>query len=246
MVEIAAQTRQWPADKVERWPIAKLLPYARNARMHSDAQVAQIAASIREYGWTVPALVDEVGTLIAGHGRVLAARQLGIEDIPTMVAIGWTESQIKAYRLADNKLGLNSDWDDGMLKLELADLQSFGVDMDAIGFSAKEIGNLFGDGAAGGVGNLADRFLIAPFSVLNAREGWWQDRKRAWLALGIQSELGRGETSATGGSPESLVRALAGMKSPMRANATPGGSPLPAADYSKRQRGDGKGRPLDG
>jgi hypothetical protein len=135
----------WPADKVERWPIAKLLPYARNARTHSEGQIAQIAASICEYGWTVPALVNEAGTLIAGHGRVLAARQLGLEEIPTMVAIGWTEAQVKAYRIADNKLGLNSDWDVDLLKLEIADLQGFGVDFETIGFSPKDIGNLFGD-----------------------------------------------------------------------------------------------------
>jgi hypothetical protein len=145
MEKVALKSKQWPADKVERRPIEKLLPYARNARLHSDDQVAQIAASIREYGWTVPALVNEEGTLIAGHGRVLAARQLGIEDIPTMVAVGWTEGQIKAYRIADNKIALNSDWDASLLKLELQDLQSFGVDLESLGFAAKEIGDLFGD-----------------------------------------------------------------------------------------------------
>jgi ParB-like chromosome segregation protein Spo0J len=135
----------WPADKVKRWPIAKLLPYVRNARTHSEGQIAQIAASIREYGWTVPALVDEAGTLIAGHGRILAARQLGLDQIPTMVAVGWTEAQVKAYRIADNKLGLNSDWDVDLLKLEIADLRGFGVDFETMGFSPKDIGNLFGD-----------------------------------------------------------------------------------------------------
>ena len=78
--------QQWPADKVERWPLDRLVPYARNARTHSDAQVAQIAGSIREWGWTTPVLVDESGMLIAGHGRVLAARKLGLTEIPVMVA----------------------------------------------------------------------------------------------------------------------------------------------------------------
>ena len=133
---------RWPADKVTRTPIGQLLPYIRNARTHSEAQVAQIAASIREYGWTVPALVDESGTLIAGHGRVLAARQLGIDEIPTMTAVGWSEAQVRAYRLADNKLGLNSDWDAGLLKLELADLQVFGVDLASLGFSNTELAGL--------------------------------------------------------------------------------------------------------
>jgi hypothetical protein len=100
----------WPADQVERWPISKLIPYARNAGTHSDEQVALIAASIREWGWTVPVLVDEQGTLIAGHGRVLAAQQLGITDVPTMVARGWTQAQIQAYRLTDNQLALNIIW----------------------------------------------------------------------------------------------------------------------------------------
>src|ERR1700732_3729876 len=98
--EAAGNQRPWPADKVERWAIDRLIPYARNARTHSDEQVAQIAASIREFGFTNPVLVDEEGTLIAGHGRVLGAHQLGITDVPTMVARGWTQAQIQAYRLA--------------------------------------------------------------------------------------------------------------------------------------------------
>ena len=108
----------WPADKVERWPVAKLIPYARNARTHSDAQVDQIAASIREWGWTVPVLVGEDNTLIAGHGRVLAARKLRIAEVPVMVAVGWSEAQKKAYAIADNKLTLNGGWDEELLGLE--------------------------------------------------------------------------------------------------------------------------------
>ena len=87
--EAAGNQRPWPADKVERWPIDRLIPYAKNARTHTDAQVAAIVASIKEWGWTSPALVGEDGGLIAGHARVLAARQLGIGDIPVMVAAGW-------------------------------------------------------------------------------------------------------------------------------------------------------------
>jgi len=93
--------RPWPADKVERWSIDRLIPYAKNARTHTDAQVAAIAASIKEWGWTTPALVGEDGGLIAGHARVLAARQLGIAEIPVMVAAGWSEAQKRAYVLAD-------------------------------------------------------------------------------------------------------------------------------------------------
>src|SRR5712672_2260263 len=95
--------KPWPADKVERWSIDRLIPYAKNARTHTEAQVAAIAASIKEWGWTTPALVGEDGGLIAGHARILAARQLGIADIPVMVAAGWTEAQKRAYVLADNQ-----------------------------------------------------------------------------------------------------------------------------------------------
>jgi hypothetical protein len=139
---------EWPADQVERRPIAELVPYARNARLHSDAQIAQIAASIREWGWTIPVLVDETGALIAGHGRVLAARQLEIEAVPTMVARGWSEAKIRAYRIADNKLGLNAGWDTAMLGLELADLRDLGAEINLTGFAAFELDALFGDGVA--------------------------------------------------------------------------------------------------
>lgn len=187
----------WPADAVERRSVASLVPYARNARTHAPEQISQIAASIREWGWTVPVLVDERSGIIAGHGRVLAAQQLGLADVPVMVARGWSEAQIRAYVLADNKLAINAAWDDGLLSVELGDLRDDGFDIDLIGFSGQELDGLFGlddfDGAGSGAGNLADKFGIPPFSVLNAREGWWQDRKRAWLSLGIQSELGRGQ-----------------------------------------------------
>jgi len=107
--------QHWPADHVERRSLASLVPYARNARTHSPAQVDQIAASIREWGWTMPVLADEAGGLIAGHGRVLAAQKLGLADVPVMVARGWTEAQKRAYVLADNKLALNAGWNEAML-----------------------------------------------------------------------------------------------------------------------------------
>ena len=128
----------WPADHVERWPIERLMPYARNARTHSDAQVSQIAASIREWGWTNPVLVAEDGTIIAGHGRVLAARKLRITDVPVMIASGWTEAQKRAYAIADNKLTLNGGWDQELLGLELGELELLGFDLDLIGFSEDE------------------------------------------------------------------------------------------------------------
>lgn len=132
----------WPADHVERWAVERLTPYARNARTHSDAQVAQIAASITEWGWTVPVLVDEAGGLIAGHGRVLAAQRLGLAEVPVMVARGWTEPQKRAYVLADNKLALNAGWDAEMLRVELSDLQGMGADLSLIGFSDTELAGI--------------------------------------------------------------------------------------------------------
>jgi len=136
----------WPADKTERWPLARLAPYERNARTHSDEQVAQIAASIQEFGFTNPVLADETGTIIAGHGRVLAAQKLGLDDVPVMVARGWSEAQIRAYLLADNKLALNAGWDTETLALELGDLKAMGFDLALTGFSDAEIADLMAPG----------------------------------------------------------------------------------------------------
>jgi hypothetical protein len=131
----SAGKASWPADHVERWPIERLIPFARIARTHSETQVAQIASSIREWGWTNPVLVAEDGTIIADHGRVLAARKLRIADVPIMVAAGWTEAQKRAYMIADNKLTLNGGWDEELLGLEIGELEILGFDLDLIGFS---------------------------------------------------------------------------------------------------------------
>ena len=128
-----------PADKVERWKIERLVPYARNARTHSDEQVAQIAASIREWGWTTPVLVDEDGGIIAGHGRTLAAQRLQMAEVPVMVARGWSDAKKRAYILADNKLALNAGWENELLNLELSELKELDFDLELIGFSADEI-----------------------------------------------------------------------------------------------------------
>ena len=140
---------QWPADQVERRSVSALVPYARNARTHSDEQVAQIAASIREWGWTVPVLMDEDGGLIAGHGRVLAARKLGLAEIPVMVAKGWSEAQKKAYVIADNKLALNAGWDLELLAVELEDLQGLNFDLMLTGFSDNELQGLLAQSSEG-------------------------------------------------------------------------------------------------
>tara|TARA_R110000765_G_scaffold418088_1_gene521251 strand:+ start:344 stop:991 length:648 start_codon:yes stop_codon:yes gene_type:complete len=125
---------KWPADKIERRKVEDLIPYARNARTHSDDQIAQIAASIKEWGWTTPVLIDEDGEIIAGHGRVLAARKLGIEEVPTMTASGWSKAQKQAYVLADNQLPQNAGWDMDLLSVEMKDLDTEGFDLSLIGF----------------------------------------------------------------------------------------------------------------
>ena len=128
-----------PADKVEKWKISKLIPYARNARTHSDEQVGQIAASIKEWGWTTPVLVDEQGGIIAGHGRTLAAQKLGMIEVPVMVAKGWSEAKKRAYVLADNKLALNAGWDNEMLAIELGEIGELGFNLELIGFDPSEL-----------------------------------------------------------------------------------------------------------
>jgi ParB-like chromosome segregation protein Spo0J len=131
-----------PADKVEQWDINKLVPYARNARTHTDEQVAQIAASIKEWGFTTAVLVDEDGGIIAGHGRTLAAQRLKMTTVPVMVAAGWSDAKKRAYVIADNKLALNAGWDNELLALEFAELKDMDFDLDLTGFTADEIAAL--------------------------------------------------------------------------------------------------------
>ena len=125
--------------QIEYRAIESLIPYARNSRTHSDAQVAQIAASIREFGFTNPVLIDEDGGIIAGHGRVMASRKLGLSEVPCIQIAGLSETQKRAYVIADNKLALNAGWDDEMLRLELGDLQEMGFDATLTGFSTDEL-----------------------------------------------------------------------------------------------------------
>lgn len=136
----AAAAAQWNATKIVQTPICALAAYVANARTHSPEQVAQIAASIREFGFVNPVLIDENGEIIAGHGRLLAARALGLATIPTIVRAGLSEAQKRGLRLADNKIALNSGWDDALLGAELAALAEMDFSIDLTGFSALEIG----------------------------------------------------------------------------------------------------------
>lgn len=226
--------------KIEERQIEHLVPYVRNARTHSEEQVAQIAASIAEFGFTNPLLIGADDVIIAGHGRLMAAKQLGMKEVPVIVLDHLSEAQRRALVLADNQIAENAGWDEELLRAELAALKGEDFDIGLIGFDEDELTRIMdaidtggtsspaGEGGGGSQSpsgpppassKLADRFGIPPFTVLDARKGWWQDRKRAWLALGLQSELGRG--------------------------APPGGGAMPATNYSKSHaRGDGAGREM--
>jgi DNA modification methylase len=140
--------------QIEHWPIERLLPYAANARTHPDEQVAQIASSIAEFGFNVPCLVDDRGILIAGHGRLLAARRLGLGDVPVIRLGHLTDAQARAFRLADNRIQLNGGWDEALLSVELKELLGEDFDLSLVGFSDGELDTLLayapvGDGEAG-------------------------------------------------------------------------------------------------
>ena len=153
---------------IEYRQVDDLIPYARNARTHSDKQVAEIAASIREFGWTNPILVDGENGITAGHGRVLAARKLGLESVPVIELSHLTPIQRQAYILADNKLSLNAGWDAELLELELADLQGEEFDFRLTGFSDEEIKNLSSDFAPatedeqGKLDELSPKYISCP------------------------------------------------------------------------------------
>ena len=125
--------------KIVYRPLKDLIPYARNSRTHSSSQVAQIASSIKEFGWTQPILLDGTNGIIAGHGRFEAAFMLGIQDVPTIDLAYLTEAQKRAYVIADNKIALNSGWDEQMLALEIGDLREAGFNIDLLAFDPSEL-----------------------------------------------------------------------------------------------------------
>jgi len=170
----ATVPREWPAAKAEARATSRLIPYARNARKHTKAQIAKIAASIREWGWTNPVLVDEKNGIIAGHGRVLAAEALGIQTIPVVVARGWSDAQCRAYVIADNQLSLDASWDLETLKLELEELTSLDFDIGLTGFDPVEIRSIVGN----------DELARADAAIVPAK------RRKAVSVLGDRWELG--------------------------------------------------------
>src|SRR5215471_2796283 len=133
------------ARRIEIWPVDRLVPYARNPRTHSPEQVAQIAASIKEFGFNAPILVDSNSGFIAGHGRLLAARKLGLSEVPVVVLDHLSETQRRAYIITDNRLALNAGWDEEMLRLEFESLHDEDFDLDIVGFTDEEIEELLAD-----------------------------------------------------------------------------------------------------
>lgn len=131
--------------ELEEAPIDSLVPYARNARTHSESQVAQLAASIREFGFNNPIIVDKAGTILAGHGRIAAARKLGLETVPVL-RVPLSGAAARAYILADNRLAMSAGWDDEMLKVEMESLLEDDFDLSITGFSQGEIDALLGGG----------------------------------------------------------------------------------------------------
>src|SRR5688572_18680942 len=134
---------------VTLWPIEKVTPYARNARKIPPQAVDKVAASIQEFGWRQPIVVDADGVIVAGHTRLLAAQKLGLTHVPVHVATGLTPTQIKAYRLMDNRSHQETTWDDELLTIELAELKDLAVDLDLTGFECREIDALFASQATG-------------------------------------------------------------------------------------------------
>ncbi len=148
----------WPAAQVEMWQVADLAPYAKNARQHPPEQIDQIAASMERFGFTIPMLVGEDGTIIAGHGRLMAAAQLGLAEVPVMVARGWSDEDRRLYTLADNRLAEIAEWDPEMLRIEIGELRAdFGIeDMSLIGFSAEDLAEILPDALIDTTGGLTD------------------------------------------------------------------------------------------
>jgi len=128
--------------EIENWPIDKPVPYARNARIRSSAAVTKVAASLKEFGWQQPIVVDGEGVIVVGHTRLLAAQRLGMDHVPVVVADDLTEAQVKAYRLADNRTPQETSWDYELLNIELEDLKTYDIDISITGFDADEISSV--------------------------------------------------------------------------------------------------------
>ncbi len=173
-------TASWLADKIEQWPTIKLLPYARNARTHSDAQVAQIAASIAEFGFTNPILAGSDGVIVAGHGRLAAAQKLGLEVVPVVVLDHLSPTQRRALVIADNRIAENAGWDDAMLRVELAALADENFDLAITGFDADALAELMAGDEPDAEGQTDDDAVpeVAETTVSRPGDVWMMGQHR--------------------------------------------------------------------
>ena len=178
--------------KIEQTPLEDLIPYASNSRTHSEEQVTQIAASIKEFGFNNPVLLDGEKGIIAGHGRTLAAKKLGMTEVPTIELAHLSDSQRKAYIIADNKLALNADWDFELLGLEMGDLQEDGFNLDLIGFDQGELTVIF-SGDETGEKPLTEEDYVEKFNIIveceneNAQENTFSNLTEMGLKCRVQS-----------------------------------------------------------
>ena len=175
--------------------VTAIIANPRNPNRHGDKQIALLAKIIKHQGWRAPIVVSKrSGFIVAGHGRLQAALLLGCQSVPVNDQDFATEADEWAHLVADNRIAELAEMDGAELKIILTDLESNGYDLDVTGFDAEAVGEITAqrDTPEADAVTLAERFGVPPFSVLDARQGYWQDRKREWLSLGIKSELGRG------------------------------------------------------
>lgn len=211
--------KEQPELEVVMVDVDSLKPYANNANIHSDYQVDQIANSILEFGFCDPIAVwtneDGVDEIVEGHGRILAASQLGMREVPVIYLNALTDEQRRAYTHVHNQLTRNSVFDIEILN---AEIETLDFDWESLGFDVQPIDIEEANHDEEPRRTLGERFGVAPFSVLNAREGAWQERKHAWIDLGIRSEIGRGGVSSMKGTCSGKAGSTL---------AVPGGSALP-------------------
>ena len=183
--------------------VSGLIPYARNSRTHSEAQVAQIAASIREFGWTNPLLIDGESGIIAGHGRLLAAVKLGEAEVPCIELAGMTDAQKRAYIIADNKLAINAGWDDELLRIELADLAEVGFDVSLTGFTQEEVDALTPEVVAPGLTDEDACPEVQPDPISKPGDVWLLGKHR--VMCGDSTSLDAVEALMDGGLADQLI-----------------------------------------
>lgn len=173
--------------EIEKLSLGVLMPYENNPRINENA-VQAVANSIKEFGFNVPIIIDKNNVIVAGHTRYEACKLLGVESIPCHRVENLTDEQVRAYRLADNKTAELADWDFSKLEEELATLE---LDMGDFGFTNFDLDLEDKKGSEENKKSLSERFIVPPFSVLDTRQGYWQDRKREWKSIGLKSEVGR-------------------------------------------------------